>query len=67
MTQRQWGKIADAPVLKFLESLSGLCTKMLELRATQQGLQGVMHLKSLKYSEQKRLERVRAHMANTES
>ena len=67
MSGHEWGKIKDAPILKFLESLATVCTKSIELRAARQGLQGLMHLKSLKYSEQKRLDSVRAHMDKTKS
>ncbi len=67
MANHEWGKLKDAPIMKFLESLATVCTKSIELRAARQGLQGLMHLKSLRYSEQKRLDSVRTHMDKAKS
>ena len=49
-----WTKPEEAPIVRFVKKLSEVTLKVLELQAKRQALQGMLHLKSMKYSAERR-------------
>ena len=52
-----WAKTEEVPIIQFMKKLTEVASKVLELQAKRQALQGIMHLKSLKYSAETRRKR----------